>query len=175
MITVTGFRKSTAGMNRFPTQVVSPANALTDLVSNELGFGGTISAITPKKVTVKTPLQSDVIDTVNFSGSINEMRNIIQFCHFFLMTVAEHDELAISSAAAAGVNLAGGNTAILALAAPMLVGTSRVNLALLLALGISETETLTAGAAISTPDLLAAIQLAEETNIPITQALELAN
>jgi hypothetical protein len=175
MITVSGFRNSESGTHYFPTQVVSPANALADLVSNELGFGGTISTITPRSITVTTPVRSGMIDTISFSGGQIEMRNIIHFCHFFLLTVAEHDELAIASASAASVNLTGGNTALLALAAPMLIGTSRVNLALLLSLGISETEIFSAMVSIATPDLLAAIQLAEEMNIPVTQALELAH
>ncbi len=177
MIRVTGFRNSESGIHHFPTQVVSPDDALADLASNELGFGGTISAITPRRVTVTTPIpmRYGMIDTVNFSGGQREMRNIIRFCSFFLLAVAEHDELAIAGAVTAGEHLTGDNTGIFTLAAHVLVGGSRVNLALLLNRGISETEILTAGAAIATPDLLAAIQLAEEMNLPIMQAIELAH
>lgn len=171
MITTTGFRQIENERRSFPVLNQSPAEALSDLINNELGFGGQITSLSLTSVTIVTGVRSDMTDTVNFQGSEEEMQNLVQVCSVFL---AIDDNLALAGAAAQAISVTGGNTAILALATPLLVGGSRLNLALLLGLGITQEALLRTGASVSTRNLLAAIQLAQETGSPLEEIISLA-
>lgn len=171
MITTTGFRQIENEQHQFPVLNQSPAEALSDLINNELGFGGQITGLSPTLVTIVTGVRSDMTDTVNFQGSEEEMQNLVQVCSVFL---AIDDELALEGAAAQAISVTGGNTAILTLAAPLLIGSSRLNLALLLGLSIIQEAILLLGASVSTGNLLAAIQLAEETSSPLAEIISMA-
>lgn len=171
MITTTGFRQIENEQHPFPTLSQSPTEALSDLINNELGFGGQITGLSLTSVTVVTRIRSDMTDTVIFQGSEEEMQNLVQVCSVFL---AIDDDLVLEGAAAQAISATGGNTAILALATPLLIGGSRLNLALLLGLGITQEEILLLGASVSTRNLLAAIQLAEETGSELAEVIPMA-
>lgn len=148
----------------------STDEALITLLKYELGYGGRPVDITPTRVTVVTHVLS-CEDTTHFEDSEADMLPIHQALYWW-GKATENDDMLISRAAE---QLAGTSAFVITNMAPMLLGGSRIRLALFLSMGITDQKKLTYLLDLKGPaleDLVAAIRLAEETGADLKEVVE---
>lgn len=160
-------------LHNFGTHEVSAQKALETLVVWELGYSGFVTDISPTKVVVETHIFS-CKDTTILEGSEEEMQLIVRVAvyHSLLMSNEKNRSTLIDRTADFLGTLPkeiGGLPLYISIVAPMLIGGSSASIALLLAVGITDLETVKILRAIQLKDLVAAVQLHYETGIPLTE------
>jgi len=144
----------------------TPLEAAAHLANVELRFGGQIVEAEATRLKIETPIFND-LDTAVIEGPTEEMSLLLQLAYYHLLAGEKHQDLIFATAAAPEFE----STLLFTLAAPMLVGVSRIKVAMLLACGITNEEDLVVGVKADLVDIAAAIQFAQEGVCSFREAL----
>lgn len=155
-----------------PRMEKSVDDALIALLKYELGYGGRPFKVTSTHVTVVTHVLA-CKDTLHFEGSEEDMLPIHQALYWWAKAT-EKDDMLISRASEQLVEM-NASTFLTTNFAPLLIGRSRVRLAMFLAMDITDQEKLEylldlKGQELE--DLVAAVRLAEETGADLKEVVE---
>lgn len=155
----------------YPPRFESVQRALRSLVEFELGFGGRVVDATPTRIEVHTSVLA-CRDTAVFSGTAEDMRLLVEVVAY--MTVIENERADLVSRRTVDQLMATthGNPFQMMCLTPLVFGNVRpLRLAVMLAYGISDEETLRAGNQTKLGDLLSALELTHECGCTLNEAL----
>lgn len=176
MITQTNFRENGSGVkiDYGPGPRPFPL-ALRSLVIYELGYGGMITELLPNRVTVETRILHTK-DTTTFEGAGEDMQFLAKVAafHALILETKESRTALIDGAANYLQTLpreVGGLPLFINMAAPLLLGRPSAATALILAMGITDAETIIMLHVLSLEDLVATIELYLETGLPLVDTL----
>ncbi|OGN04402.1 MAG: hypothetical protein A3B99_04950 [Candidatus Yanofskybacteria bacterium RIFCSPHIGHO2_02_FULL_44_12b] len=174
MIRQTNLRDNGQGMKRDIGGCRRPLMAaLESMVVYELGYGGSVTDLSETKVVVETVVLG-CKDATIFEGSREEMELIVRVaaCHAVIMGDETSRGAIIERVADFLGTLpsdVGGSPLYISLMAPFLIGGPSTSAALLLGLGITDPVVINTLMPISLKDLMAAVQLHKETDIPLPE------
>lgn len=137
--------------------------ALEKLVKFELGYGGQVVSADANTITVQTRV-FNCLDTSRFSGSAEEMRPLVEMVYWFQKTAGHKDTLvdAVIEKLEDTPGKKGMRRFYLRNVAPLMLGTSRVMTACLLALGVEDQADIARAARMRIEDLLSLLHLMQE-------------
>jgi hypothetical protein len=134
-----------------------PHAALSFLVQSELAFAAGVVELKPQRIHLETRL-ADLLDVTYVTGSESDMRSLVELVAIYQLAASEREDLVNSGAASHYSSLIERNPAysgvILDMGAPILVGQSRLRIAVMLSLGYREEADLRLAASLSLSDLM---------------------
>lgn len=146
--------------------------ATKHLAEVELAFGARILSLSRTRVIVQTTI-AGMVDQSIFEGNVQEMQHLLRLIFFYQIAVSNFDHFAADAAASEAVTYLGGVQRLVELAAPYLIGGSRIRIAVMVSHGITDPEDLQIGAHARLSDIFTALQLSREEGCSFREALTL--
>lgn len=147
------------------------------LVRYELGFGGQVIEFSETRIVTRTTVLN-CIDTTIFEGTREEMRPLCEAAYYFSLA-DQHRSAIVEGMVQAAERMLGEKSGVplyLSLATPILTGNARINVMMMLSLGITDEEDLKLGAGINSRDLVAVLDLRKENpTLPFREILQMAS
>lgn len=147
-------------------------DATRHLAEVELAFGARVLSLSQTRIVVQTTIVG-LIDQSIFEGNVQEIQHLLRLLYFYQMAVTNFDHLAREAAAEEAISQLGGIQRLVELAAPYLIGGSRLRIAVMLSYGITDPEDLEIGAHARLCDIFTALQLSREESCSFRDALVL--
>lgn len=155
------------------TNYLTPTQALHTLAVYELAWGGSVIDIDESRVVTKTRVLART-DTTTFSGSPEEMRDIVKLSALYQIIRSEHHEALAKGAVKALDHLpegARGKPLFITILGPKMMGTMALRAALGEVMGVTKPEELELCVTVPVEDLVAVIELHRETGLPLAEVI----
>ena len=133
---------------------------LYGLIKYELGFGGIVASAQPTRLVVNTPILGHIIDTVIYEGPEDEMKHLLTIAYYYTVAANHEDQQEIVGKAQ---QIAEGNALFTTMVLPLLMGCSRLKVAVILSMGVDDEAEIKRFKSLNLEDLITILMLSQET------------
>jgi hypothetical protein len=174
VITITQFRDKVGERFEQATRRYNdPLEAVAHLARVELAWGGHVVDVGENHIKVETQLPC-YLDTAIFEGPTEELMPLFELVHFYMEASEKYGDLIVDETVNYTRHLPVGVRGVplfLVMMAPLLAGSNRLKVAVMLACGVQDENDIKAGLGAKIDDLVAAVQLSKDGHCSFREAL----